>query len=102
MLDTLTIDMFAARLGERFRVRVAEHTLETELIHVTPLQKTRKDGGDAAGHRVPFSLIFRGPRQVVLPQQIYPVEHDAMGTLEIFLVPIGPDQAGMCYEAIFT
>ena len=30
------------------------------------------------------------------------VAHHEMGTYEIFLVPIRPDEKGMVYEAIFT
>jgi hypothetical protein len=52
--------------------------------------------------RTPFSLVFRGPLQPLLAQRIYRVEHDSMGTFELFLVPIGPDGVGMCYEAVFT
>ena len=39
---------------------------------------------------------------VMLPQGTYKVEHEKLGTLEIFLVPIGPDKEGLCYEAIFN
>ena len=61
-------------------------------------------GGDAEGKRVrrPFSLIYRGPLTPILPQQIYPVEHPELGTLELFLVPVGPEGGGMQYEAVFT
>jgi len=65
-------------------------------------------GGGSAGQptlndrRAPFSIVFRGPRNVVLPQRIYEVEHDTIGAFPLFLVPIGPDQEGMLYEAIFT
>jgi hypothetical protein len=38
----------------------------------------------------------------VLPQATYPVEHDELGRMEIFLVPIGPDGSGMRYEAVFA
>ena len=58
--------------------------------------------GGAAARRQPFSLIFRGPRAPVLPQRIYRLEHEAMGPLEIFIVPIGPDAEGMRYQAVFT
>jgi hypothetical protein len=37
----------------------------------------------------------------VLPQQIRRVEHPSLGSMEIFLVPIGPDASGMQYEAVF-
>lgn len=97
MLDKLTSADFTAHLNQPFRIRLAGMgPLETELIEVTEL------GEVVPGRRQAFSLIFRGPRQIVLPQRIYPVEHEVMGALDLFLVPIGPDQAGMCYEAIFT
>jgi hypothetical protein len=50
----------------------------------------------------PFSAYFRGPLNSILPQRIYQVEHDRLGTVEIFLVPIGPDGQGMGYEAVFN
>ena len=56
----------------------------------------------AVAARDPFSLAFRGPRTPVQPQRIYALEHARMGTLEIFLVPTGPDEDGMRYEAVFT
>ncbi|MDX6508976.1 MAG: hypothetical protein QOG81_728, partial [Gaiellaceae bacterium] len=37
-----------------------------------------------------------------LPQQIYRFDHDELGTLEIFIVPIGTDEGGVRYEAVFT
>ena len=50
----------------------------------------------------PFSVHFRGHRQSYLPQAIYRLEHERMGTMDIFLVPIGPDEKGMRYEAVFN
>jgi hypothetical protein len=50
------------------------------------------------GGRVPFSLEFQGGPNPPLPQRIYRVEHDELGSLEIFLVPIAADR----YEAVFT
>jgi hypothetical protein len=46
--------------------------------------------------------VFRGPQDVSLPQRIYRVEHAGIGAFEIFLVPIGPDEGGHRYEAVFT
>ncbi len=109
MLETLTIDMFAARLGETFRLRVQpEQVLDIELVRVTPLRVPGADGTEMPRSREPFSLLFRGPVDRVAPQRIYALEHDVMGSHELFLVPIGPGsaggpgQGGMLYEAIFT
>jgi hypothetical protein len=54
-----------------------------------------------AGRR-PFSLIFRSAGSRYLPQRTYSIEHAALGRLDLFLVPIGPDEGGIRYQAIFA
>ena len=54
------------------------------------------------GERLPFCLVFAGPKDVVLPQKIYRIQHPKAGTMDIFLVPIGPDEGNMLYEAVFA
>ena len=49
-----------------------------------------------------FSLIFAGPPNALLPQRIYPVQHDAMGELSLFIVPISRDSEHFYYEAVFN
>jgi hypothetical protein len=36
------------------------------------------------------------------PQGIYRINHPVMNTLDVFLVPIGWDENGMKYEAVFS
>jgi hypothetical protein len=57
-------------------------------------------GGPAS--RTPFSLLFQTSEQHILPQGIYRLNHDAMGDLEFFLVPVARDTAGVTYEAAFN
>ena len=52
--------------------------------------------------RDPFSLKFRGPGPGYLTQGLYSLRNDALGTQEIFLVPIGPDGDGFFYQAVFN
>ena len=52
--------------------------------------------------REPFSLIFRSSSQVVLPQRMYPFRHEAMGKIDLFIVPIARDVRGVVYQAVFT
>ncbi len=99
MLESFTLETFAPHLDEPFRLHLdAGDPLDLRLVEATPLGGSTSPGGG----RAPFSLVFRGPHAPVLPQRIYRLEHEAIGTFEIFLVPIGPDQAGTRYEAIFT
>jgi hypothetical protein len=96
-LENLTIDVFESRVGQRFRIRAQPGgELDAELIEARAL------GKGAGGRRAPFTLSFRTPQLAALPQRIYEVVHDEVGSYDIFLVPIGPDGKGMVYEAIFT
>jgi hypothetical protein len=96
VLERLTAADFAPHLGDRFRMHADDATvLDAELIDVEEAEAT--DGG-----RTPFSLVFRGPLEPLLPQQIYRFEHDALGPFEVFIVPIGADDDGVRYEVVFT
>lgn len=95
MLEGVTIDDFAGRVGERFRLDAGERALELVLEECARL-------GEPALERVPFSLLFRGPREPVLAQRIYPLVHDELGRFELFLVPVAQDDDGTRYEAVFT
>jgi hypothetical protein len=102
-LETLTVDAFQSRVGETFRIRPRpDHELEAELIEARALGGGPERAGAALRRRVPFALSFRTSLTALLPQRIYEVVHEEMGTYEIFLVPVGPDGKGMVYEAIFT
>jgi hypothetical protein len=95
-LETLTAADFAPLLHERFRIgHDVPAPFDVELIEVAEV------GGGAALRR-PFSLVFRGGPSPPLPQRIYRVEHEELGAIEIFLVPIARDERGMTYEAVFT
>ena len=100
MLDKLAVDTFADRVGDHFPIRLdAEHSLDIVLDSVTDLASTTHPR--PVGMREPFTLLFRGPRERVLLQGVYRLEHAELGPLDIFLVPIEPDANGPRYEAIF-
>lgn len=96
MLDKLTVEDFSRLLQQPFRLTSAEGAFELVLV------SAEARGRPVGGGRQPFSLLFRGPRQPVLPQAIHPLVHDALGTLEIFIVPVGANADGVEYEAIFS
>ena len=49
-----------------------------------------------------FSLIFEGPTSPMLAQSSFEFVHDQMGEFFIFIVPLGPRQGVMIYEAVFN
>ena len=97
MLESLTHDHFSGRVGEIFRIDSEPAALEFELISAEQKAVEPREGG-----RQPFSLVFQGPREPILEQRIRALQHEAFGTLEIFLVPIGQNENGVQYEAIFN
>lgn len=95
MLEKLNSKIFSECLHTSFQIPVrGQNLLTLELVEVTEK--------NASPRLEQFSLIFRGPMTPALPQSIYEMEHAGLGKLELFLVPIGPDSLGMCYEAVFN
>jgi hypothetical protein len=50
-----------------------------------------------------FSLIFHNAAGLHLQQAIYDMQHEKLGTVTLFLVPLGPREGhGMDYQAVFN
>jgi hypothetical protein len=104
MLDQLTVSDFIGHVNHTFRVSLASgEVLNLELIEADTIGQSQPIVSPGIRAQA-FSLIFRGPLDRLLPQQIYPIDHPTRGTLEIFLVPLGPngDSDGLQYQAIFN
>lgn len=100
--EWLTVEDFAARVGERFDVTAGDgEQVALELAEVTA--STESGGrGPEGQERMQFSLLFRGPDAPVLLQGTYPIGHAELVDLVLFLVPLGPDADGPRYEASFA
>jgi hypothetical protein len=94
MLDLPTRDSFAPLLNSQFQLERSSDLIDMELTEVSELRVSR-------GHEA-FSLVFRGPRDMFLPQATYRFNHSALGAIDLFIVPIGQDEHGLYYEAIFN
>lgn len=93
----LSLESFAPAVGEAFTVGgEGGATVELLLVEATP-----KDAGPHAPRRS-FSLLFQGPADPLLPQATYRFEHHSLGVMEIFIVPLGRDEHGAVYEAVFA
>jgi hypothetical protein len=97
MSAPLTEKEFSKHLNTTFRVK-GEPPVELELTEVKAYMSQSNDHGDMER----FSAFFRGPGDRYLPQSTYALEHDAMGALDLFLVPIARNEKGLRYEAVFN
>ena len=94
----MDFDTFLPLLHQTFRLAVDSGPVDLELVDCSKLP----DHTGPGRKREPFSLLFRGPASPVHPQRIYTVEHQQIGPLEIFLVPVARTAAGIEYQAIFN
>jgi hypothetical protein len=94
-LAALSIGDFTPHLEATFDLQTAGGLVSLKLAKVDPAGDSGRKGGA-------FSLIFVAPKGPWLPQAVYPVQHPTLGTLEIFLVPVGAAPGGNGYQAIFT
>lgn len=93
-LDNFNAKIFSEQLHTKFHAHVGNpEPLEMELVEVN--ERTTSPQVEL------FSLTFRGPVTPVLVQHIHHLEHDKLGKFDLFLTPVGRDENGTVYEAIF-
>lgn len=80
------------------------NTIEVELVAVNELKQSATAKEPANAKRERFSLIFKGPKNTPLKQDTYTIKHNNLGTLLMFLVPMGSEKngTGLRYEAIVS
>jgi hypothetical protein len=100
MLETFTAATFAPLTGEKFRAALdGAASADLTLSAVDEVSGAAFQGPLT---RQPFSLVFHGPQEPRFHQGTYQLEHPAIGSFALFLVPISPDEQGPRYQAVFN
>lgn len=95
MTEFFTMDTFTGHVNTKFLMHYGDsQTAELELTSVADVGSSPR--------QIQFSLLFQGPIHAPIAQGIYKLEHDKLGALDIFLVPVGKDTKGVEYQAIFN
>lgn len=94
-MEELHKETFSACLHEAFHVERGD-------APGFELRLTEVSGNFSTARQEVFSLVFSGPLEEFIQQGIHRLHNDRLGTLELFLVPIGRDAAGYQYEAVFN
>jgi hypothetical protein len=96
-LDKISCEQFTACLNQDFEIVSAAGPVTLQL------SEARLTGTHhVADTREPFSLVFRGPAPLRLPQGIYPMKNAQLGEMELFLVQIAADKTSSSFEAVFN
>ena len=94
-VQQLSNPTFTEKVNSRFEVHLQSgKSLDLMLTHVSDLKVS-------AGQEQ-FSILFRGPVDAFLPQEMYKLMHESMGSFDLFFVPVGRNENGFEYEAVFN
>lgn len=94
----ITGSEFQSQTGTDFFIHFTNEVISTaqleKVVHLPPY---------ATMERKPFSILLQTTQKdQYYPQAIYNIEQPALGSMQIFLVPVGCNKMGMQYEAVFS
>lgn len=97
-IDMLYLTDFIPWLHHNFNIQFTpDSSMSAVLINVTEVKSY------SPVERTPFSIIFRTKQKTeYFPQGLCILQHPEKGDIELFLVPLGFDEEGMRYEAVFA
>jgi len=99
MTEALDHPFFAAQLEQIFQAEIDSEEVLLKLIKLDILPKNDQQ----EQIREPFSLVFRGSKDQQLQQGTFFLNNkNIASSIAVFLVPIGADDQGLCYEAVFN
>ena len=103
MLEKLELSRFEGLVGQSFELLVEDdEPLALELIEAGPVGELSSRQAGELGKRLPFSLVFRGPAELYMPQGIRALRHPEIGEMAVFLVQLEQSAEGSRFEAVFT
>jgi hypothetical protein len=93
-----TREKFVPHLGSEFQVDVNGVHRDCKLIEVSPTSTLRAPKATYTA----YTLLFEAHAAYKFESQIYKVKHATMGTMELFLSPVGDLKKKAYLEAVFT
>ncbi len=88
-------DQFAEQLDSIFRTSLDDGRVID--LHLFKLETTISNSIQEG-----FSLLFRAPVDAPPFQNMFHMEHDTLGAMDLFLVPVKKKEDGLIYEAVFN
>ena len=95
-IQTLSPEVFEERRQADVHLFLEDQQVDLEITDI------RRLGGDTERTGGAFSVVFAAPSTPELDQAIYQMAIDGIGSLALFLVPVGQFGEQRHYEAVFT
>jgi hypothetical protein len=101
-LAELTIDAIKPYVGTIFEVPLPDGTSTKLTLDAALPYEVRQRRPRNQPKREPFSLFLIGDPSLILPQGMYELRSEVMTLEGLFIVPVGRNDEGTEYEAVFT
>jgi hypothetical protein len=95
---SLRLDMLEPEVGSIFTMSFVDAAFDLELREARPLGRLI----EGVHERPPFTLLFVCSDRRVVAQGLYAMDHERLGRVEIFIVPVAEEADGIHYEAVFN
>ena len=104
MAVELVSETFAGRVGETFEATPPDgEPFELVLSSCDETPYGSREQWEGAIQRMPFSLIFHAHDPTrYWSQGTFSLRHAELDDFSLFLVPLGPDERGMRYQAVIS
>jgi len=100
-LGQFTLDDAQALVNNVFTVSVDGNDYQLKLLEAAAIELHARRKSQLP-KRPPFSMYFLGPHDPILTQGTYALRGDAAMFEMLFITPIGRDEEGTEYEAVFS
>lgn len=96
MLEHITHKSFEALIGEPVKLQAGDIAFEAAVESVRVLRR------NPDAQRQSFSVVLQSHTAENHGQQIFRLSHAELGSLDLFMVPIGAGDKGVRYEVVFN
>ena len=102
MTFELSFAALTDRSGETFLVsREGTGPVKLELVEVEDLRDPKRSLPSHV-RQDPFQLKLRGPIEPLLTQSLYTFSNSELGDVQLFLVPMGPEDGSNWYNVVIN
>ena len=100
----LTQELFKSYVGQPFTVTCAPHgAIKLTLVGVREHPGSHQAPPKGGPVLEMFTLVFEGPQEKAIPQNLYSFDHAGMGSCELFMVPVHSKNSTVRrYEVVFN
>jgi hypothetical protein len=95
MSEMIDREKFAAEVGTAFVLKAAEdYSVDVTLLTVSELKERPSNRS--------FSIVFKVPDGYTVEQGLYDLEHTRLGSMQLFLVPVGDNRLEAVFNLLLT